>query len=105
MALSNAVQNARHTPQVITWQDNDGEPLNLYGGSLSGRVRDLATLTARNIDGTLTIIDGPAGVFQWAYGTLDVGTAGAFEVQFIATFGGGLADRTLNEPWRVIEAI
>ena len=105
MPLSNAVQSARHTPQVITWQDGDGDALNLTSASLSGRVRDLATLTARNIDGTLTIVDGPAGVFQWAYGALDVGTAGALEVQFVATFGGGLADRTLNEPWRVVEAI
>ena len=35
MALSNAVQGARHTVQRITWQDADGDPLNLTGATLT----------------------------------------------------------------------
>jgi hypothetical protein len=105
MALANAVQGARHTPQVITWTDGDGDALNLTGATLTGRVIDLGTETARNVDGVLSVIDPATGSFQWAYGALDVGTAGRFSVQFTATFGAAGADRTLLEPWEVERAI
>ena len=51
MALSHAVQGARHTVQRITWQDADGDPLNLTGATLTGRRLDLATGTAAAVDG------------------------------------------------------
>lgn len=104
MPLSNAVQGARHTPQRITWQDADGDPLNLTGATLSGRRLNLDTETAAALDGALSIVDGEAGVFAWAYGDSDVATAGAFRVQFVATYG-DKADKTLSELWVVEEAI
>jgi hypothetical protein len=104
MALSNAVQGATHTAQQITWVDGDGDPLNLTGATLSGRRLNLDTQIAAAIDGVLTVIDGEAGVFNWAYGVGDVATAGAFRVQFVATYD-ERDDKTLAELWMVEEAI
>lgn len=59
---------------------------------------------AAALDGALSIVDGEAGVFAWAYGDSDVATAGAFRVQFVATYG-DKADKTLSELWVVEEAI
>ena len=104
MALSNAVQGATHTAQQITWVDGDGDPLNLTGATLAGRILDLGTGTARNMDGVLTVTDAAAGAFSWAYGVNDVATAGAFSVQFIASYG-GVNDKTLAELWEVEPAL
>ena len=105
MALSNAVQGATHTAQRLTWVDGDGDPLNLTGATVTGRLLDLATGTARAITGTLQVLDGEAGLFSWDYGAADVATAGAFNAQFVATFGGGESDKTLAELWLVEAAI
>jgi hypothetical protein len=105
MALSNAVVGARHTAQRITWQDADGDPLNLTGATLTGRRLNLESGIAAAVDGTLSVIDGPAGVFSWDYGENDVATAAVYQVQFTATFGGGEADKTLAELWEVFEAL
>lgn len=105
MALSSAVQNARHTAQRVTWQDTDGDPLNLTGATLSGRRLDLETGQAVALDGALTLVEPEAGTFDWRYGAGDVAAAGAYQVQFVATFGDGLTDRTLAELWIVEPAL
>ena len=104
MALSNAVQGATHTRQRITWADGDGDPLNLTGATVTGRLLDLATQTARDVTGALEVLDGAAGLFAWDYGEADVATAGAFNVQFVATFGAE-SDKTLAELWEVEKAL
>jgi len=105
MALANAVQGARHTAQQVTWTDGDGDPLDLTGATVTGRILDEATGVARNIDGVLAVANALAGEFNWTYGALDVGAAGAFRVQFTASFGAAGSDRTLQEEWRVEAAI
>ena len=104
MALANAVQAARHTAQRIVWADSDGDPLNLTGATVTARLLDLSTGTARAVTGTLTVLEAEAGVFSWAYGTEDVATAGQFNVQFVATFG-STNDKTLAELWEVEPAL
>ncbi len=104
MALSNAVQGARHTSQRITWQDGDGDPLNLAGATITARIKDLDTGTARAATGTLEVLDAEAGLFSWVYGVDDVATAGAYHVQFVATFGAA-NDKTLAELWEVEPAL
>ena len=104
MSLSNAVQGARHTAQQINWVDGDGDPLNLTGAAITARLLDLATSTARAVTGTLEVLDAEAGLFSWVYGVDDVATAGAFNVQFVATFGAA-NDKTLAELWEVEAAI
>ena len=104
MALSNAVQGATHTAQQINWVDGDGDPLNLTGATVTARILDLATGTARAATGTMEVIDAPAGLFSWVYSAADVTTAGAFNVQFVATFG-ATSDKSLAELWEVEAAI
>lgn len=105
MALANAVQNSRRTPQRITWTDADGDPVDLTGATLTGRLRDLETGTTTDLDGDLDIVTAASGIFDWTYGSDDVGTAGDYVVQFTATYGDATADRTLLEGWTVIPAI
>jgi hypothetical protein len=100
MALAAAIQNARHTAQLITWVDADGNPQDLTGATLSGRIR-AKNGEAREIDGTLVITDADAGQFTWSYGEDDVGDDGTFKVQFVATYGDALNDKTIMANWVV----
>jgi hypothetical protein len=56
MALSNAVEGATHTAQQITWVDGDGDPLNLTGATITARIKDLDTGTARAATGTMEVV-------------------------------------------------
>lgn len=103
--LAQAVQNARHTSQIITWADEDGNPLVLSGATLTGVIESKESGESRAIDGTLSIFDAIEGMFEWEYGELDVGEAGHFFVQFIATFGLDDEDRTMVEDWKVVRAL
>ena len=103
--LAKAVKDARHTRQLITWLDGDGDALNLTGATLTGRLQDLETGTARAIDGDLVVVTPAAGLFSWQYGALEGGTAGHVRAQFTATFADTLADRTLLEDWEVIRTL
>lgn len=103
MALASAVQGARRTAQLITWLDEDGDAMDISGAVLSAKMRRTATGDVTAADGVFTVVNGPAGQFQWSYGAGDVGTDGIYEVQFTAT-AGGMADRTFPEAWQVIEA-
>jgi hypothetical protein len=108
MALSEAVQGARHTSQRVTWLDEDGDPQDLNGATLSGRLLNRATGTAANMDGTFNIVDAAGGVFDWTPGVNDVSTPGVFDAQFIATYGvvpNTTNDKTLVEKWTVHRAI
>lgn len=104
MALSNAVQAARHTAQVVTWLDGEGDAQDLTGATLTGRIRNRKTGTERAVDGTLVVTDAANGVFTWTYGAADVADDGVFDVQFIATYA-GQNDKTLATRWIVHEAI
>jgi hypothetical protein len=105
MALAEAVQGARYVAQQITWSDSDGNAVDLIGATLTGYISDRNGASIRAIDGTLAIVTAASGIFTWAYGVVDVGTVGVFQVQFIATYGSGLKDKTILANWRVNEAI
>ena len=104
MALSNAVEGARHTAQRIVWADGDGDPLNLTGATITARIKDLDTGAARAATGTMEVVTAEAGLFSWVYSSADVATAGAYHVQFVATFGAA-NDKSLAELWEVEAAI
>ena len=106
MPLATAVQGSRYRGQSITWQDADGNAIDLTGATgITGKLRRFADATPIDIDGTLTITDESNGVFTWAYGTTDVEESGSFTVQFIVTFSGGLKDRSFLESFVVEEAL
>lgn len=100
MALQPAVQNDRHTGQQITWYAGDSAKKNLTGATITGKIINAAG-TATAIAGTLTVVDGPNGVFTWAYAAADTATAGAFRVQFTATYA--LADSSFTAEWTVYQ--
>lgn len=105
MALADAVQGARRRGQAITWLNADGEPVDLTGLSLTGRLRSYATGDQRDVDGELEVTNPSAGEFTWAYGVNDVGDAGTFQVQFIGTDGEGLQEKTFLADWVVAPAL
>jgi len=101
MPLQPAVQNDRHTGQLITWYYADGvTPKPLTGATITGTITQSGT--ARAISGVLTVTDGPGGVLSWAYAATDTATAGYATVQFSATYGDGLLDSTFETPWQVL---
>lgn len=103
--LADAIQAARHTAQLITWDDADGDPQDLTGATLSGRIVSRATGEARDIDGDLEVVTALLGTFRWIYGEDDVADAGNFRVQFIAEYAGPTNDKSLYEPWTVHPAL
>ena len=106
MALAAAVAGATRPAQLITWQRADGNAETLTDATLTGRIRDRATGTARAIAGTLTVVDGVAGQFRWDYAAADVVAAGSYDVQFVATFlAGATPAKTFVAQWTVAEAL
>lgn len=105
MSLANAVKDARHTSQTITWTDEAGNAQDLTGATITGVIRDQKTAVVRAITGSLDITDATAGEFTWAYSAADVASAGYFEVQFVATYGDDLSDATLVTAWTVKEKL
>jgi hypothetical protein len=100
MALEPAVQGDRHTGQQITWYAGSAKKV-LTNATLTGKlVNSAGTVTA--IAGTLTVTDGPNGVFTWAYAAADVATVGTYTVQFTATFPDTLSDSSFDAAWSVL---
>lgn len=105
MALSKGIQGARHSAQLVIWTDAGGDVQDLTGAVITGRLEDKASGEKRDMDGTFTVVDGPAGKFTWAYGEEDVGTPGKYKVQFTATYPDALNDKTLETQWEVERAL
>ncbi len=105
MALAQAIQEALRPSQIITWTRGDGTPENLSDATLTGKIRDNPTGIVREIAGTLTVTDGPSGIFTWEYHADDVADAGRFMVQFTASFADDPTPaRTIATEWFVYEA-
>lgn len=97
--LQPAIQGDRHTGQLITWWAGNAVK-DLTGAVLTGTLKNAAGV-AIAIAGTLTVIDGAAGTFQWSYGTADTLTAGTYTVQFTATYSGA-PDSSFSQEWVVV---
>lgn len=105
MTLGSAVKGARHTPQTITWQDEDGNAWDLSNGTLTGTMVNIKDdSTARDIDGDFAFTgSGSDGEFTWTYGALDVGTVGEFWVQLKNTHSDDSYDMTKKTLFEVFE--
>lgn len=104
--LAAAIQGALRPVQQIVWLDGEGVALNLTGATITGVIRNRTNNSARVIAGMLTVVDATAGTFSWTYGAGDVVSAGAFDVQFTATFESAPTPaRTFVATWVVEEAL
>jgi len=105
MALADAVQGSRWPAQQVTWTPEGGGGAVLTGAAITGKIRNASGQT-RAVAGTITVTDGPGGVFTWQYAAEDVAEAGIFNVQFTATWPDGLTPgKTFIAPWIVAESL
>lgn len=102
MALAKAVKGARKIAQQITWTDEDGTAVNLTGTTITAVIRNKNNKgSVRAADGAFSLVTPASGIFSWAYGSADTGTAGEFEVQFTATYADTLKELSLLMDWEV----
>ena len=104
MSLGNAIKGARHTPIQITWKDSNGNPFDLSGGTLSGKVINADDgSTVRNIDGVFALVtDGTDGKFTWTYGANDISEESKLYVQFKNLHADTTYDLTKITEWDVL---
>lgn len=69
----------------LTWLRESGDPEDLTGATMTGTITDRAG-TSRPIAGALTVLDGPAGTFEWAFAAADLAQPGTYTIQFAAAF-------------------
>lgn len=106
MALAHAVQGARYLTCQISWEDSEGDPVDLTGAVLTGKKQSIETGEVDDIDGVLSVVyPGTNGIFTWRYGDNDVAVAGEFLLQITATYPDTLIDRTMLELWAVHRAL
>ncbi|MCB9172341.1 MAG: hypothetical protein H6637_05395 [Ardenticatenales bacterium] len=94
-SLPAVVQGATHTPLLLTWRDASGEPVDLTGATITGRLRLSRGGTVRDAEGAFPITDHEAGAFQWLLAAADVAEDGDHLVQFTATYADDTEDRTV----------
>ena len=102
MSLANAYVGARYSGQTITWKA-DGVAKDLSGAVITARLKEKDG-DLRACDGIFTLVTATSGIFKWAYGATDVGTAGAYKVQFKATVD-ALYDLSDWMDWDVLAVI
>jgi hypothetical protein len=102
MPLASAVRGGTRPAQTVAWLREDGTPEDLSGAALSGFIRSRASGETRPVAGALNVADGPGGVLRWDYAADDVAEAGAFDVQFVASFASGQTPaKTFITRWEV----
>lgn len=85
MSIQRVVGGLRPSLEV-TWLRDDGEPEDLTGlTTLTGTITDRQG-NSRAIAGALTVLDGAAGTFEWAFDPADLAAPGTYQVQFAAAF-------------------
>ena len=73
---------------LLTWTDEDGNPEDLTGATITGRIKDMQTKVARDVAGSIVPTANAAeGEAQWTFHVDDV-VAGKYEVQLKAVRSG-----------------
>lgn len=97
-----AIAGALRPGLLLTWADQDGDPVDLSGATLSGKIIDMQTGQIRPIAGALAVVNGPAGQFTWNFAAGDVAKAGRHMVQLMADYPSGLTPaKTVITDWEV----
>jgi len=103
--LDDAWVGARHDPLVIDWTDAQGNARDLSGATITATIEPIEGGTVRAADGEFALVtDGSDGQFTWTFGEDDVAEAGAFNVQFQATFGEADFSLSPKIEWKVLSA-
>ena len=84
MSIQRVVGGLRPSLEV-TWLRDDGDPEDLTSATMTGTIEDRQG-NSRAIAGALTVLDGAAGTFEWAFDPADLATPGTYQVQFAAAF-------------------
>lgn len=104
MTLPPAVAGATKFGLLITWEDEDGNPVDLSDSILSGRLQTQPDKEARDIAGSLALsVSDDNNQFTWTYNAADV-VQGEYHVMFIATYPDTRPAKTLAAKWTVHEA-
>lgn len=102
--LPNGIEGATHSPLLITWKDGDSTAIDLSGAMITARIRNTKTRATHDSTGSLAVVNGPAGMFSWAYALGDL-VKGDYEVQFTATYEDNSYEATPLLFWKVTEYI
>ena len=103
MALAPAVQHARKRSQRITWEDEDGNPIDGTGSTITGIIERNGVQSA--ITGTLVWATAASGIYDWSYSVADIAEHGTFFVQFRAKYASdGKSEISYRTQWRVLPA-
>lgn len=104
-ALPDYVQGARFPSMLVTLHyKGTTTPVDISGDTITGFIENVGVIRA--ITGTLTVTDGPNGVFRWDLSAADVADAGRLWVQFVATFASGQTPaKTFVAEWKVGRAL
>jgi hypothetical protein len=94
MAITPLYVTETHKALSVTWTDDSNTPINLTGATITARYNDGAVSTAGT--GTATIVSAVAGTFTYAFSAADVATAGKYQWQFKANYGG--TDLLFSDP-------
>ena len=101
MNIPNAYKDAILPALDLTWRREDGEYVDLTGATLTGRLYNKGTASAKDITGTLSITKPVQGRFNWNKSAGDVDTAGQYLVQFKATYSSG-SEYSIPDAWEVL---
>ncbi len=85
MSLPTRVVGGLRPSLEVTWLRDDGDPEDLTSATMTGTIEDRQG-NSRAIVGTLTVLDGAAGTFEWAFDAADLAAPGTYQVQFVAAF-------------------
>lgn len=104
--LPTVIQGALRPSLQLVWQRNGSNSVeDLTGATLSGIIRDRYSENLIDIVGSLTLIDGPSGVFRWDFDVLDVANDGDYSVEFMATWTTGRSPaKTFAANWTIVKS-
>jgi hypothetical protein len=104
-SLPNWVEGARRGSIELTWyEDGSTTPVDLTSATISGYLQVVGV--TRAITGTLSVTDGPGGVFRWDLSAADVADSGNLQVQFVAAFASGQTPaKTFKADWYIEAAL
>ncbi len=94
--IAEVVQGSTRTPLSIAWVDENGDPVDLTGSTITGTMRPYARPNGeiKAISGSMSPVGGGSNNFTWDLDATDLDTAGKWVVQFLSTAGEADASRT-----------